>query len=84
MVPDAVVDPIANAIDVKAPDVGGTGFFDYSADIRLDEQEVQGVLQILPDGAGRGWPVGGPPLNDAFDLSRGAARDVQRSRHRYS
>ncbi len=84
VLPDPVVDPVANSFDVKAPYSWRAGLFNGGADFRLHEQQIESDSKILADGTWSGRPVCRPPLDYAFNLARGAARYVELERHRYS
>lgn len=82
--PDAVVDPVANALDMEAPHARRTGLFDRAADARLLKQQLGDVLQLFANSARCRRPVHCPPLNDTLDLKRCATGDVQLEFQRYS
>ena len=73
---DTVVEPIANPLDVKAPDPGRTCLLNGRTDVRLQEQQVKYVLQFLANSARCSGSVDCPPLYDTFDLACCSARDV--------
>ena len=76
VIPDALVEPIANPLDVKAPHSRRTGLLDGSTDIRLHEQQVKYVLQFLTNSARCRGSVDCPPLDNAFNLACCSARDA--------
>ena len=78
----SVVDPVSDAIEVESSHVGRAGLFNARADVGLNEQDVDSGLQILANSPWSSGPVGGPPLDDALDLPRGAARDEELERPR--
>ena len=65
----AVVDPIASAIDVKAPDAGRACFCDYSAHVGLFDEEGECSLEVFANRSRRSRAVDCPPPRDAVDLS---------------
>jgi len=77
----SVVDPIAYAVDVKPPYIRRTRLLDLGSDVWLFDEYVKGGFQILANGPRSGGSVLGPPLDDAFDLSGGAPRDMKFKGH---
>lgn len=80
----AVVDPIADAIDVEAPYVGCACFRDFRADTRLLDKKGEDRLKVLTDGSRCGRAIRGPPLSNAVDLSCRPARDEELEGHELS
>lgn len=82
--PDAVVHPVANALDMEAPHARRTGLFDRAADARLLKQQLGDVLQLFANSAWCRRPVRCLPLNDTLNIARCATGDVQLEFQRYS
>jgi len=78
-----VVDPIANSIDVKAPDVGRTCFRHFPTHARLLDEKGECSLKILANSSWRCWAIRCPPPSHAIDLSCRAARDERFEGHGY-
>ena len=81
--PDAVVNPVADPIEVKPPYADRTGFWHQGTGFGLIEQDIESRLEIFADGIGSGRAIQRPPLNDALDLPGSSARYTKLERHRY-
>ena len=69
---------------MEAPNARPTRLRHEGTDFGLLQQKVEGLLKLLSHRARCGRSVGGPPLDDSFDLTRGSAGDMKLKRHRYS
>jgi hypothetical protein len=79
--PNSIVDPVPDAIKVEPPYIGRTGLFNADADAWLHDKKIEGGLQIQTYRSGRRWSIDGPPLNNTFNLTRRAPRDMKFKRH---
>ena len=79
-----VVNPVANSIDMKTPDVSRVGSGYLSSHARLLDEKGECRLKVFTNRAGRCRPMDGPPPGNAIDLFCSAARDEQFERHGYS
>ena len=80
---DPVVHPVTDAVDMESPYIGRTGLLNHGADAWLHKQKTKCGFEIQSYCSGCGWPVYGPPFNDALNFASGSTRNVQDKRHGY-
>ena len=78
---NTVVDPVANAVDVKAPYIRRTRPRNLGAQTWLLNEECERGFEISPYGTRRCGTICRPPFNDTVDCSGRAERDVEFERH---
>ncbi len=80
-----VVNPVANAINVKASDVRRTRLLHSGPDVRLLQKQIKSRLKFLTHCARCSRAVFSPPTNYPFDLCSRASRNMkfERQLHPY-
>lgn len=81
---DSVVKPVPDSLHMEATNARAARLRHEGTNSRLLQQEVERLLKFLAHRAWCGRSVGGPGLDDSFDLVRGSAGDMKLKRHRYS